>query len=448
MILIYSEIISQRLQYISHLIFRDILGIDCELTTDVATFRASNAARLNYSPARFDTEPFIRASSLLFMTGITIPTPVLVETEKVPGFYPTSSDSLLPFDPFASAFLVVSRLEEYQPGGRDSHGRYKSVNSILYRCGLLEKPVVNLWADQLALRLGESGQPIAVKNKTFRFLSTIDIDNGFAYRHKSISRTFGGLLRCIVNRDLRELAVRVAVLTGFKHDPYDTYNSLIHYFRSHKHHVLFFVLLRDHGRFDRQVNWRNRAFRHRLRQLSVHFRPGIHPSYRSSTGGDAAWVIEEKSRLEKITGVSVVCSRQHFLRLEFPSTYRKLLEAGIKEDYSMGYADRAGFRAGIATPFKFYDIPEEKETTLTVFPFQVMDVTLRDYMKLTPDEAIGLTARLIDSVREAGGIFTSIWHNESVRESGNWKEYYPVFKFMNERAFLYAEHQPDPAPDC
>lgn len=447
MILIYSEIISPRLKYISHLIFKEILGTDCMLTDDTAEFLASEAARLNYSSGRFGSEPFIRASSLLFMEGISMPPEELVEAEGGSGFFATSNDSLLPFDPLASAFLVVSRLEEYLPGRRDSHGRYYAASSVLYRYGLLEKPVVNLWADMLALKLLEAGQPVTLRDKSFRFISTIDIDNGFAYRSKSLMRTTGGLFKCAVNLDFRDLAKRAAVLFRLKPDPFDTYDSLIKFFRKHEHHVLFFVLLRNKGPYDRQVVWNNRTFRKRLQQLSACFRLGIHPSYYSSLSDDSVRVAEEKSRLEQITGEPVVCSRQHFLRLEFPQTYRRLLEAGIKEDYSMGYADRAGFRAGIATPFRFYDVLDEKETSLTVFPFQVMDVTLRDYMKLSPDAAIILTNKLIDRIKATGGVFSCIWHNESVNASGKWSEFYPVFKFMNEKAFLYAEHQSDTTPD-
>ena len=63
-------------------------------------------------------------------------------------------------------------------------------------------------------------------------------------------------------------------------------------------------------------------------------------------------------------------------------------KAGIVEDYSMGYPSHAGFRAGTCNPFRFYDLPGERESELQIMPFQVMDRTLKDYMKLTPGEAV------------------------------------------------------------
>ena len=72
-----------------------------------------------------------------------------------------------------------------------------------------------------------------------------------------------------------------------------------------------------------------------------------------------------------------------------PSSYNHLLAAGITHDYSMGFADRVGFRAGTCTPFYFYDLDFEIQTPLKVFPFALMDTTLNDYMKLTPKQSLG-----------------------------------------------------------
>jgi len=75
------------------------------------------------------------------------------------------------------------------------------------------------------------------------------------------------------------------------------------------------------------------------------------------------------------------------LRLNLPDTYRNLIDEDITDDYSMGYAALPGFRAGICSPYNFYDLDIEVETKLRVHPFMVMDGTLKDYMKLTPTDA-------------------------------------------------------------
>jgi hypothetical protein len=127
-------------------------------------------------------------------------------------------------------------------------------------------------------------------------------------------------------------------------------------------------------------------------------------------------------------------SRQHYLMLSFPHTYQQLQKLGIREDYSMGYAANSGFRAGTFTPFRFYDLTTECETTLVIHPFAVMDVTLRHYLKLTPDDALERIKQLIDKVRKVDGTFTSLWHNESLSEHGVWKGWRGIFEGMVEYA--------------
>lgn len=93
----------------------------------------------------------------------------------------------------------------------------------------------------------------------------------------------------------------------------------------------------------------------------------------------------------------------------------------------MGYASLPGFRAGTCTPFPFYDLTSEKETSLRIFPFQVMDGTLNQYMKLSPDEALEECKKLIDEVKKVNGTFISLWHNESLSEMREWKQWRNVY---------------------
>lgn len=104
----------------------------------------------------------------------------------------------------------------------------------------------------------------------------------------------------------------------------------------------------------------------------------------------------------------------------------------------MGYASQSGFRAGICTPYYFYDLKKETATNLKIIPFQVMDVTLRDYLGLKPGEAIRKIEQLMEEVKNVGGIFVSIWHNETVNDSGHWEGYREVFEKMNQKGFEWA----------
>jgi hypothetical protein len=145
---------------------------------------------------------------------------------------------------------------------------------------------------------------------------------------------------------------------------------------------------------------------------------GIHPSFASNN--DVAILKKEIERLSGILNREVSISRQHFLKLEFPKTYLNLLELGIREDYTLGFADRPGFRAGTSVPFYFFDLDSEQETPLLLHPVTVMDATLKNYLKLNPEEGLNLAIQYLETVRTYGGQFMPLWHNESLSESFDW----------------------------
>ena len=92
-------------------------------------------------------------------------------------------------------------------------------------------------------------------------------------------------------------------------------------------------------------------------------------------------MIFEKS-LEK----EIPLSRQHFIRLQLPHTYRILESLSITDDFSMGYASELGFRAGTGRSFLWYDLEKEVCSELRVHPFCFMDATAHYYKKWTAEE--------------------------------------------------------------
>ena len=96
----------------------------------------------------------------------------------------------------------------------------------------------------------------------------------------------------------------------------------------------------------------------------------------------------------------------------------------------MGFVDEPGFRAGIARPFYFYDLAEEKKTNLRIWPFQVMDGTFYQYKGMTPESASETIVALINETRRAGGIFISLWHNTSLLDEPEWRKWRATFELM------------------
>ncbi len=432
MLAIYTKEINNRLSYIFEFIFGDILQTPFSITTNYDEFENHPGAKLNYSDSSINCELYLSPHQLLFEKELAYQNldPVVFENETY--FFETSEKSFLPFDPFAASFYVITRYEEYLERDLEKHRRFPAKHSILKRHGLLHTPIVNKWAYILAERIKEKHPDFNYKKPSFDFLTTVDIDNAWAYKNKSFIRTCGACLKATLKGDFNQIKNRFKVISGKEEDPYDTYNFITEAYKEMPEKLHFFVLAGSPGRYDRNVSPENKEFRELIKKLSESFELGIHPSYGSVLRKNR--LRKEVLKLEDIIQERIDSSRQHFLKLEFPKTYRRLIKARIRNDYTLGYSEEIGFRAGTATPFFFYDLKKEKKTGLLIHPFQTMDVSLNNYLKLNTEQAFGQIKKMMLEIKNYGGTFISLWHNESLNDLGQWKGWKAVFTEMTNLA--------------
>lgn len=437
MILFYSEDISPRIKYIADLIFTLILKTEVIFTSSSEDFLKSELPKINYSGKKFGDEIYIKPHGILQEKSIKqqIINAVIYKNQKY--FFESSGNSVFPFDPFAAAFFLLTRYEEYLEIEFDKFNRYPAEKSVLSKLGLLQKPVVNIWANFLKETFEAKYPEKVFPENKFNFISTIDIDNAWAFLHKGFWRSGGALLKSVVKFDFAEFWLRVKVLLGKEKDPYETFSYLDSVFSGNEEKVKFFFLVGDYAEFDKNISYKNPDFQLLIQNTAQKYDVGIHPSFAGFVHGCHGKVIREKERLEKITGKKIQKSRQHYLNLKFPKTCQNLIKAGISEDYTLGYPDQIGFRAGICIPFPFYDLQNETATNLLIVPFQVMDGTLRHYLNLSPDEAFEQIENIMNEVKKVGGTFVSIWHNETVNDRDEWKGFREVFEKMNRLGFKW-----------
>ncbi len=432
MILIYTHRITSRNKYTFKLIFGEILGLSYEVTSDKIRFKEYTGAKISYCNRPVADEIFFFATDLLFENGIVVQETGFLTWGGTKVFYPTIRNSELPFDPFAASFFLVSRYEEYLPHIRDKHGRFEAKQSLSYLHGFLQKPVVNQWAIEILRRIEERYGKIPAKEHHYSFKPTIDIDNAWAYRHKGFIRIGAGMISDLMNLNFAGFTKRFKAVFHLSHDPYDTYEYQIELIQKYKLNQIFFVLLGDYATYDKSVPHQNKHMQSLIKFMGDFGEVGIHPSYASNDFPKK--IPYEISRLSYILHQEIHLSRQHFLRLSLPDTYQRLIECDITDDYTMGYPDQPGFRAGICTPFFFYDLDLEIETSLRLHPFAIMDGTLRDYMNIQPENANEIIHPLIDEVKKVKGEFISVWHNESFAENTRWKGWRKVYEDMIEKA--------------
>lgn len=419
---VHLERSSPRARYAVQEVLGTMLGWTVNWEDDRVRFEALTGPRLVYGihavPGAFHVLPV----DLLGQQGLHPLDPEVKIQDGLPLLFPVTGGDL-PFDPFAASFYLLSRYEEALGVGQDPHGRPVAGQLHGARHAYLERPVVDEWALLLATRWRLLDPALPPPQRRYRLVNTVDLDNGFKYLGRPLWRTLGSMFRDAIHGEWRLLPQRLRVLSGSERDPYDIYAELQEPLSQGAEQVLFFVLSAARSAWDHAVPLSFGPYAGRIRGISAWAEVGLHPSYKSSER--PGLTAHESLALQSVTGKPVRCTRQHFLRMRSPGTYRELERLGVQDEYSMGFHEQLGFRAGTCTPYRWYDLGEERCTALRIHPFSVMDNTLITKLKLGPDAALAEASRVIARVKAVNGTFIGLWH-ESFLAHGDanapWRE--------------------------
>jgi hypothetical protein len=426
--LLFSETITPRLRYITGFIGEELIGQPLLLTDQQQVFEQYPGAKINYSSGVITGQEIqIHPVSLLFEEGVQPQETNCFINQGQKAFFKTTGD--WPFDIFAASFYLLSRYEEYLPYTKDLYGRYPHTESLAFKNGFLDTPLVNYWLSHFAVLLKSKFPSLLLKEKAFRFLPTYDIDEAFSFLHKGWLRNTGGFLRDLFTGHFDQCVQRLKVLAGTKQDPYDAFDNMHRLHEKYQLNPLFFFLLaKQKGIYDKNTDPVSPAMDALIRSHAVKYPVGIHPSWQS--GENENWLKEEIDLLQSVSGKPVTVSRQHFLRFTLPGGYRRLLAAGIREDHSMGYGMVNGFRASVAAPFYWYDLEKETTTDLRIYPFCYMDANSFYELKHSPEQALEEMKHYYREVKKVNGLLITLWHNTFLGtdpQFNGWKKVYEDF---------------------
>lgn len=408
--------ITNRLHYTFDFVFGTVLGVDFELTTNVAAFRDFEGEKMSYGTNPLWDEQFQKSVQLLFERDIYEQDLKPFDFKEVKGIFPVYNQrSLMPFDVFAAVFYLITRYEEYLPQVRDQYGRFTPESSCLFGMGMLDKPIVDIWIYELAERLHIER---VNKHRCYAFQPTYDVDAAWSYLHKGFFRTVGAYGRDILKGQWEEIGHRNRVIFKHERDPFDSFDYQFQLQEEYHLKPIYFIHCGDYDTNDKSISIRKDAFRALIKRIGDYADVGIHPSFSSYL--DPKRLQTEVERLSSVLNREVTKSRQHFLRMTMPRSYQRLIELDIHDDYTMGYASQIGFRAGTATAFRFYDLESDTVTSLTIHPFAVMDGTLKDYLNLSITDSYNTISKVVDEVRKVDGTFIYLTHNETLGGEKRW----------------------------
>ncbi len=421
--------ITNRVRYIFNLLLQENWGLSIRFTEDPEEFKASEEPKISYSFCPEGSGLHFAAHPLLFEDFIAPQEIDCFSDQNFPAFFKQTEDhTALPFDVFAAAFYLVSRYEEYLPHTTDPHGRYLALQSLAFQKGFLQIPLVDYWIERIGKLISDTYPALKVRPRSYRFVASIDIDHPFAFRHKPLIFTLGRFIKTGLKGNFQAINNQLQALCGKKQDPFDTFDVHLQLQEKYGFETRYFILTANYGGFDKNRSVGNKYFKNLVPWLDQHAVVGIHPSYTSNS--KPTLVAREIERLEKMVKRPISHSRQHFLKLRIPETYRTLIAQGILHEYTMGYAEQPGFRASISTPFRFFDLENNVETPLTVHPFAFMEETFSKYLKIPPEASWDSIESLIAVIKKANGTFIPLWHNDTFHQ----EEWFPVYQKMIEAA--------------
>lgn len=418
MLLIYTPSASTRFTYIAEALFASVVKSAYNITTNIDEYKSYTGAKINFSNTPVTSnEVWVQPHTLLFENNIH---PRVIECFKWNGltaFFRTGGD--IPFDILAASFYLITRYEEYLPHTKDEYGRYAHTNSLAFKEGFLHLPLVNLWIKELKDIITSKFPGFALHLTPFTLIPTYDIDIAYAYKGKGTLRNLGGFYKDMFTGKLNNAIERANVNKGFVQDPFDTYSWLDELHETYKLQPIYFFLLAERAEgYDKNVTPHSKEMQALIKQHAAKYKVGIHPSWQS--GDDEKKLAKEISILQQITGRPVTLSRQHYIRMALPHTYRLLIKHDIKEDYTMGYGSINGFRASIASPYYWYDLEKEEKTQLLLRPYCYMEANSFFEQKYTAEKAAVELQQYHDVVKKVGGQLITLFHNHFVTGQPQW----------------------------
>ena len=427
-------------RYVLGVVLGDWLGLDWRL----------EVAERSDVRISADGDGFVVLPEVLFatardawLTPACLPRRPLARAAGVPAIYgaPDGAGGVA-VDVLGSCFFMLTRLEEHVVAARDTHGRFPAAASVAHGEGFLDVPIVDVYVELLWEALSRCWPRLERRRRAYRVALTHDVDDPLAVLGRSrpeLVRQLGADV--LVRRDPALAARRVGSWLagrrgGRRLDPYNTFDFLMDVSERHGLASAFYFMAADgtagaedppYALDDPWVEALIARIHARGHEVGFH---AIDTDRKRTVGG-----FERIRAAARRAGVDQETwgGRQHYLRWENPSTWQTWDEAGLDYDATLAYADRIGFRTGTCHEFAVFDLDERRALRLRERPFQIMDTTLSEYMRLTPDAAHAAVREIADECRRHDGVLCILWHNNAILGARQMRDYARLVAMAVER---------------
>lgn len=427
MLLIYTPKVTSRIIYAFKHVCTHILGLEISFTTKIEEFIAHQDLKFSYGKKRLGNELFVQNVELLLEQGLSDVDVKVQPWGQSKCFFAVSENSDIPFDIFAASFYMLSRYEEYLPHVKDDFGRFPASESLAFKEGLLEFPVVEIWAYNFKEILEERFENVQLKKRQFDTTTIISVSHVFNFKNKGFLRSLVGTVMDIGKLKFSRIADRIKVLLRIKRDPYNVFDDLILFIKKHKTKMVFMFQLSDFNAYDKNINHNRLNYKSIIKYVADYSQVGLRLGYFAIKEQEV--LKKEKRRFENIIHGPLQNVINPKYNLTLPTHYGYLNELEIPNDYSMGYPESIGFRAGTSCSFLFYDLNMEVTTPLTIHPYVFHSQVCHSRAEGEVKSKLG---GIITELKKVDGTFRGIFKNRDFSEYADSDYYYSLLKQIND----------------
>ncbi len=428
MLLVYAPQISSRLQYTFKVVLQNWCGWRIRFTLSREEYNACEEAKIAYVPAKEALDGDWKAHSLLFEEGLD---KEYYETnQSFKSLFPGGVEASQSIDWFAAIFFNISRYEEWVNPHRDEYGRYEPQESVLHKQGLLSRPIVDEWVNALQAYLINLYPSLAatVFKRKYQSAFSIDVDRPFLYRGRSLGNRLAVFGKAALEGRWTDLTQHLYVWLKREKDPYDQFDAMVYHAQLEGYSPIYFFHVGSYEEPDKNVRKDYSAYGRMIRMVPE---AAWHASVRSMQALEYGQ--KELSQIRKCRREGISRVRQHYLVDDLVHRPKQLESLGITADYSMGYAQQNGFRAGTGYAFPHYDFMTETALSIVHVPFAIMESAYQSYLPYQAMEMWTQWEQIIHNAKQANSRLEVVFHWHSLSDHGPYEGWRSIYNKLIEK---------------
>ena len=278
-------------------------------------------------------------------------------------------DDIINLDIVSTFFFHLSRMEEYHcpPKHKDLHERMNSKEQFLVKNFISREPVLDQISVVFLKSLGYYKQIETKKIMSHDIDVLIKFPNFYKYLR--------GAARILFKR--KKFKGSIFTFTKFylksligNHDPYQTFSWLFN--KNFFDKKIVFFMSGGTTKYDNLYDIKDPSLNKVFKIAHENnYEIGLHPSYASFK--DKRQFLKEKKDLESVIGKKITSSRQHILHYDVIKTPEVLESSGVINDFTLGFQDQIGFRAGTGFEYYLWDNKKDRKFNIIETPLVIMD---------------------------------------------------------------------------